>query len=98
MEQMNFSLRWRSWIKGCLSLAIVSVLINGSPTTEFRMKRGIRQGYPLSPFLFLIVAKALSMMMKEATSNNIFRGCRLGESNLEVSHLQFADDTLILGD
>jgi len=44
--------------KGCLESASVFVLVNGSPTREFFPKKGLRQGYPLAPFLFLIVGKA----------------------------------------
>lgn len=56
LEKMGFSFVWRKWISECLSSASVFVLVNGSPTKEFRMGRGHRQGDPLSPFLFLLVA------------------------------------------
>lgn len=62
------------------------------------MERGIRQGDPLCPFLFLIAAEALSVMMLEACNKEVFTGCRVGTTGIEVSHLQFADDSLFLGD
>ncbi|PWA49816.1 LINE-1 reverse transcriptase isogeny [Artemisia annua] len=49
---MGFGDRWCNWIEACL--ARISFLVNGSPTDEFSMERGIRQGDPLSPFLYLI--------------------------------------------
>nr|GEU97720.1 cysteine-rich receptor-like protein kinase [Tanacetum cinerariifolium] len=51
MMQMNFSQKWRMWIKGCHNSAYASVLINGSPTKEFKIYKGLRQGDPLSFFI-----------------------------------------------
>ncbi|GKD99016.1 hypothetical protein Tco_1382913 [Tanacetum coccineum] len=51
-----------------------SVLVNGSPTLEFKMERGVRQGDPLSPFLNLIAAEGLNITIREAVSNGIFKG------------------------
>lgn len=56
MRRMNFCEKWIQWIDGCLKSASVSVLVNGSPGEEFLMHRGVCQGDPLAPFLFLIVA------------------------------------------
>lgn len=98
MEQMKFGSQWRLWIKGCLSSTKVSVLVNGSLTPEFQMERDIRQGDPLSPFLFLLVAEAVSVMIQEACSQDLFKGCRVGTTRIEVSHLQFADDSPLLGE
>ena len=59
LDRMGFCLKWRKWINACLQSAIVSILINGSPTKEFAPTRGLRQGDPLAPMLFNIVAQGL---------------------------------------
>lgn len=98
LEQMNFGLTWRSWIRGCLSSATVSVLLNGSPTKQFRVERGVRQGDPLAPFLFIIASEGLHCALESAIEKNIFAGLRLPSGGPTVSHLQYADDALFFGE
>ncbi|GAU34505.1 hypothetical protein TSUD_388170 [Trifolium subterraneum] len=88
----------RKWIKECVGTATASVLVNGSPTDEFPLERGLRQGDPLSPFLFLLVAEGLHVLMEAMEAHNLFTGYRVGTSApISLSHLQFADDTLLMG-
>ncbi|GAU37371.1 hypothetical protein TSUD_277450 [Trifolium subterraneum] len=98
MLKMNFSGVWRNWIMECVTTATASVLVNGSPTDEFGFERGLRQGDLLSPFLFLLAAEGLHVMMSALVSNRLFTPFGFGPQNLvSVSHLQFADDTLLVG-
>jgi hypothetical protein len=98
MGKMEFPTLWRKWIKECVCTATASVLVNGSPTDEFPLERGLRQGDPLSPFLFLLAAEGLNVMMKALVEGNRYTGYSVGGQNaITVSHLQFADDTLLLG-
>ncbi|GAU19481.1 hypothetical protein TSUD_77250 [Trifolium subterraneum] len=98
MGRMSFPTLWRKWIKECVCTATASVLVNGSPTEEFPLGRGLRQGDPLSPFLFLLAAEGLNVLMEAAVDRNLFTGYSIGERDpISVSHLQFADDTLLLG-
>ncbi|MCI32812.1 LINE-1 reverse transcriptase like, partial [Trifolium medium] len=100
MGKMGFSDKWRRWIMTCVRSATASVLVNGSPTNEFEMGRGLRQGDPLSPFMFLIAAKGLNVMLKASVATCLFKGNQVGSeatSVVHLSHMQFADDTLIMG-
>lgn len=97
MSQMAFGHKWCLWIKGCLSSAKASVLFNGSPTVEFSMEKGVRQGDPLSPFLFIITVEGLNIAMEEAFNKNIFRGIKLPNNDPTISHLQYADNVIFLG-
>ncbi|GKB30759.1 putative RNA-directed DNA polymerase [Tanacetum coccineum] len=76
-EQMGFSAKWRNWIYSCLSSAFASILVNGSPTNEFKLERGLRQGDLLSPFLFILAVEELNIALLEATNNNIFHGVKV---------------------
>lgn len=96
MERMRFGNTWIKWISECLSSSSDSVLINGSSTTEFSMNRGLRQGHPLSPFLFLIAAEGLHLLIEEAKGKGLLSGIAVWKSALIISHLQFADDTIIM--
>ncbi|KAL4313144.1 hypothetical protein GQ457_01G007670 [Hibiscus cannabinus] len=102
MGKMGFRCKWRKWINTCLASATISVLVNGSPSSTFRIKRGLRQGCPLSPFLFNLVGEALSMLITKATQLDLFRGVEVGKNTngnwLIVSHIQFADDLIIFSE
>jgi hypothetical protein len=98
MGNMAFPPLWRKWMKECVCTDTASVLVNGSPTEEFPFQRGLRQGDPLSPFLFLLAAEGLNVLMPTMVEQNMFTGYSLGEQeSVMVSHLQFADDTLLVG-
>jgi hypothetical protein len=74
MGYMGFGRKWRTMIYECLSSSKLSVLINGSPSKEFPVRRGLRQRDPISPFLFDIAAEGLSVLFQRASSRNIIKG------------------------
>lgn len=83
------------WILECISSSYSSVLINGSPSSEFKSFRGLRQGDPLSPFLFDIVVEVVNILLERARSCGLIRGVQVGRNGMIISHLQFADDTIL---
>ena len=98
MRRMGFHEKWIGWIKGCLSSTSISILVNGSPTSEFKPQRGLRQGDPLAPFLFDLVAEGLTGMMRAAVSKNCYHSFMVGKKKIPVNILQFADDTIFFGE
>ncbi|GKA30636.1 RNA-directed DNA polymerase, eukaryota [Tanacetum coccineum] len=96
MRFMGFSVKWIKWISGCLLSATSSILINGSPTREFNIHRGLRQGDPLSPFLFIIAMEGLHVAVEDAMAAGLYRGFKV--NTLNHSHFFFADDALFIGD
>lgn len=74
----------------------MSVLVNGSPTSDFRTYRGLRQRDPLSPFLFLVVAEGLSALVSKAVNIGSFEGYAVVDS-LRFPIMQFADDMVLMG-
>ncbi|XP_072087135.1 uncharacterized protein [Arachis hypogaea] len=95
LHKMGFGLKWREWIKECVCSASMSVLINGSPSKPLKMERGLRQGDPLSPFLFVLVVDVLHRIIGEAVRNGCIAPLLVGRDDIELSHLQFADDTIL---
>lgn len=87
MEGFNFRRKWRAWISECISTATASVLVNGSPSGEFQLHRGLRQGDPLSPFLYLLVAEGLSLMTSIAVEKGILKPIEVGNMQVQISHL-----------
>ncbi|RVW53000.1 Suppressor of mec-8 and unc-52 protein-like 1 [Vitis vinifera] len=98
LSKMGFGSRWMDWMWWCFSTAKFSVLINGAPAGFFPSSKGLRQGDPISPYLFILGMEVLSALIRRAVQGNYISGCRLrgrGGEEIMVSHLLFADDTII---
>ena len=98
LEHIGFSNKWRQWICFCLSIVRFSILISGFPYGFFENSRGLKQGDPLSLLLFVLVMEALGRMLNKAIHEGRMSGFRVGNfdgRSLVLSHLLFADDTLI---
>ena len=98
LQQMGFGIKWISWIKWCITTVSFTVLLNGSPAGFFRSLRGLRQGDPLSPYLFVLGMEVFSILVEKAFARGFMSGHKFegrSEETLQISHLLFADDTLV---
>ena len=84
---MGFGNRWRGWIYHYVSSTSMSVNINGSPSSPFKMQQGLRQGDPLSPLLFVLVTEVFNKMLAKAKVLGLVEGLKIGKNNVDVSHL-----------
>ena len=95
MVKLGFNPQWIEMIMACVSSVKYRVRFNSQETDYFTPTRGIRQGDPLSPYLFLLCAEGLSSMLQYEEVGGI-EGIRVCRNAPSVSHLLFADDSLIL--
>jgi hypothetical protein len=98
LRRCGFGEKWCSWIQHCITSVRFSVLINGIPSGFFGSSRGVRQGDPLSSFLFVLVMEAFSRMLGAFNDRGLISGFSVGsreQDRVTMSHLLFADDTLV---
>eukprot|EP00253_Pinus_taeda_P020461 PITA_20461 len=96
LSAFGFANAWIRWIMSLISSSFFSILINGIPTSTFRSSRGLRQGDPLSPFLFIIMAEGLGRSLTSVVQTRELKGINLHNAPT-VSHQQFVDDNMIFG-
>ena len=95
MEKMGFHKRWVSWIMECVTFVTYSILINGEPMEPISPTRGICQGDPLSPYLFLLCSKGLNGLLEQVVVAKFLEGYSLCKDGPKISHLLFANDSLL---
>eukprot|EP00253_Pinus_taeda_P009447 PITA_09447 len=93
----GFDHNWVRWVMALVSSSNFSILVNGSPSEIFNPSRGLRQGDPLSPFLFILMMEGLGRSIKQAKDMGKIRGLQILENGSVLTHQQFVDDTLLQG-
>ena len=95
MKRLGFHDRWISLMMMCIKSVSYSVLLNGEARGLIRPTRGIRQGDPISPYLFLLCGEGLFALLKQAENRGSINGVSVCRRAPQISHLLFADDSLI---
>ena len=91
---LGFGIAFVRWVMSCITTVSFSVLINGVASPFFHAERGLRQGCPMSPLLFLLVDEGLSRLLKKAHQEGNLLGIAVAP-HLQITHLLFVDDVLI---
>lgn len=92
---MGFPSAWLNWIKACFTSISSYFLNNGQPSKWISPSRGVRQGDPLFPYLFIIVSQNLTTILNHAQSLNLVPGFSL-ESCYNFNHIMYVDDLIIV--
>lgn len=94
MHKLGFAKEFIATIMRCVTNVRYAIKFNRKLSEPFCPSRGLRQGDPISPYLFLLCAEGLSSLMKKKEQQGYLRGVRNGSTSPPVSHLLFADDTI----
>jgi hypothetical protein len=95
LEKMGFHIKFVDWIMSCITSVEYKVKINGTLTRSFKPTRGIRQGDPLSPYLFLFVSEGFSKILQKAIELRALKEFKICRRAPGISHLLSADDGLV---
>jgi hypothetical protein len=95
LTKLGFAPMWINWIRICITSPSFSILINGSPYGLFCPERGLRQGDPLSHFLFILGTEVISCLLFRSESQDLLKGIKIARNCSPISHLLFADDLIL---
>lgn len=92
--KLDFSNIWVALIMICVTTSSFYVIINSTPKGLIHPQRGLRQGCPLSPYLFIMCVEVFSRLLMQAERQELIPGLKFG-INLTISHILFVDNSLI---
>ena len=95
IRRMRFDERWVRVMMTCITTISYSILINGEPKGMIVPTQGIRQGDPLSHFLFLLCTEGLNGLISQATNHGDIKGYALCRNSPRLTHILFSDDSLL---
>lgn len=95
IQSHGFCDKWIGWIMRCVSTVSYEINFNGSTIGPIYPKRGLFQGDPLSPYLFLFCVEGFSNLLDRAEEERKINGCKIAPTAPVVSHLLFADDSFL---
>ncbi|XP_057426510.1 uncharacterized protein LOC130719933 [Lotus japonicus] len=95
LNSMNFPSHFVSLVLKCVSSVKYAILLNGEPRDWFSPHRGLRQGDPVSPYLFILCAEVFAGLIDEQVAQNNIHGIKIARGAPQISHLFFADDSLL---
>nr|GEW66707.1 glucose-methanol-choline oxidoreductase, FAD/NAD(P)-binding domain protein [Tanacetum cinerariifolium] len=96
LKKFGFGNKWCAWIQSCLRSSRDSIIINGIPTKEFQFFKGLKQGDPLSTFLFILIMESLHLSLQRVVDVGMFKGINLSPL-VNLSHMFYADDAVFVG-
>ncbi|XP_062014108.1 uncharacterized protein LOC133730558 [Rosa rugosa] len=97
LTKLGFASNWINMVMRCVTSVSYAILVNGEATAKIHPTRGIKQGDPLSPYLFILCAEGLSALISQAVQFGPIQGLKMGPQAPVLHHLFFADDSLLFG-
>lgn len=95
MLKLGFHHTWVSLVMSCVRTVSYSVLINGEPKGFFYPSKGLHQGDPISPYLFLLCAEGLNALLARASKTKTIQGLSISRGGPKLTHLFFANDSVL---
>ncbi|KAL0000485.1 hypothetical protein SO802_014266 [Lithocarpus litseifolius] len=92
---LGFNDTFTNWIIACVSSVTFEIMVNGGKTEKFKPSRGLRQGDPLSSYLFILGQEVLSRLLEKELVNKNFSGIKASQRGPTITHVMYADDIVL---